>query len=325
MNKVTRLLHIQYPIIQGGMGNISHANLAAAISEAGGLGTLGVGTMTLSQVEKELVNIKALTNQPFCVNIPIRVQPNVKEVVQLILDYNVPIVSLSAGNPKPLIPVLKEAGVTIIVVAASVKQAKKAEEAGADIIVAEGYEAAGINSAFETTTMTLIPQVADAVDIPVVAAGGIGDGRGVAAAFCLGAEGVQMGTRFIATKEALVHEHYKQKLMESTDVDTLVVGRSLGKIRRLLKTSYAEELLELEKQGTSLEEFDRRTDETHHIAGAIYGNIDKGHLNGGQIAGLIRDVPTVKELIESMIADVSQLSERLKTTVNKWMIKDTLL
>ncbi|WP_096435557.1 NAD(P)H-dependent flavin oxidoreductase [Alteribacter populi] len=315
MNKVTRLLHIQYPIIQGGMGNISHANLAAAISEAGGLGTLGVGTMTLSQVEKELVNIKALTNQPFCVNIPIRVQPNVKEVVQLILDYNVPIVSLSAGNPKPLIPVLKEAGVTIIVVAASVKQAKKAEEAGADIIVAEGYEAAGINSAFETTTMTLIPQVADAVDIPVVAAGGIGDGRGVAAAFCLGAEGVQMGTRFIATKEALVHEHYKQKLMESTDVDTLVVGRSLGKIRRLLKTSYAEELLELEKQGTSLEEFDRRTDETHHIAGAIYGNIDKGHLNGGQIAGLIRDVPTVKELIESMIADVSQLSERLKTTV----------
>ncbi|MBM7095932.1 nitronate monooxygenase [Bacillus sp. H-16] len=309
MNRLTDLLHIDCPIIQGGMGNISHAELTAAISEAGGLGTFGVGTFSTDHVRTELARMKELTDRPFCVNIPIRVQPDVKEMLRLILDFNVPAVSLSAGNPKPLVPVLKEAGVTVMVVTASVKQAVKAAEAGADVVIAEGYEAAGINSNDETTTMTLIPQIADAVSVPVVAAGGIGDGRGLAAALCLGAEGVQMGTRFIATKEALVHEAYKKKLLESTDVDTIIVGRSVGKIRRLVKTPYASLLAEVEKEGTTLEEFDTIADEASHIRGALEGKLAKGHINGGQIAGLIRDVPTVKELLNLMMAQYRTVIE----------------
>ncbi|RNA69755.1 NAD(P)H-dependent flavin oxidoreductase [Alteribacter keqinensis] len=317
MNRLTDLLHIDCPIIQGGMGNISHAQLTASISEAGGLGTFGVGTFPADHVRMELARIKELTDRPFCVNIPIRVQPDVKEMIRLVLDLKVPVVSLSAGNPKPIIPILKEAGVTVMVVTASVKQAVKAEEAGADIIVAEGYEAAGINSNDETTTMTLIPQIADAVSVPVAAAGGIGDGRGVAAALCLGAEGVQMGTRFIATKEALVHEAYKKKLLESSDVDTIIVGRSVGKIRRLVKTPYAALLAEVEKEGTTLEEFDTIADEASHIRGALEGKLAEGHINGGQIAGLIRDVPTVKELLNLMMEQYRTVIEGLNQNVKR--------
>ncbi|WP_026690052.1 NAD(P)H-dependent flavin oxidoreductase [Alteribacter aurantiacus] len=312
MNRLVGMLHINYPIIQGGMGNISHALLTAAVSEAGGLGTFGAGTFSPEHIEDEIKKIKALTNRPFAVNIPIRVQPNVDAVIETVLRHNVPVVSLSAGNPKPFIQKLKEKGITIMVVVASVNQACKAELAGADIIVAEGYEAAGINSIHETTTLTLIPQIVDAVSIPVVAAGGIGDGRGIAAAICLGAQGVQMGTRFIATKEAVVHDSYKKKILDSTDIDTVVVGRGVGKVRRLLKTAYAEKLISLEKSGLSLEEFEKKTDESHHILGAIEGKLDLGHINGGQIAGVISDIPSVEELLTSMVSEYQNVIGRLQ-------------
>ncbi|WP_082688027.1 NAD(P)H-dependent flavin oxidoreductase [Bacillus coahuilensis] len=299
-NRLVQYLSIQYPIIQGGMGNISSAKLAGTVSLAGGLGTVGVGTMDSSRVREMLEELKTL-NVPYAVNIPINVTPCLEALMELLLEYCVPVVSFSAGNPKPHINKLKEKGIKIIVVVASIKQALKAEEAGADVIVAEGYEAAGINSTLESTTMTLIPQLVKHIRVPIVAAGGIGDGRGLAAALSLGASGVQMGTRFIATKEAPYHTNYKEKIIQANDTSTLVVGRSVGKIRRLLHTPYAEMLLEEEKCLLRSELFDEKTSETYHEIGAIHGELDKGFINGGQIAGLIDDIPSVDQLITTMI------------------------
>ncbi len=306
MNRLIDLLNIQYPIIQGGMGNVSNAPLTAAISEAGGLGTLGIGTMQPDEIEALIKDTKERTDKPFAVNIPLSVSPSVKETAMLLFQYEVPVVVLSAGNPAPFIPKFKEKGLTVICVVASVKHAKKAEQAGADIIVAEGYEAAGINATEESTTMTLIPQVVDAVDIPVIAAGGIGDGRGLAAALSLGAAGVQMGTRFIATQEGAFHENYKQKLMDATDTETTIVGRSYGKIRRLMKTPYALELLKDEASGGDLELFVQKTTEDYHRKGAVEGDFDKGFINSGQIAGLINDIPSVEELLQRMVKEAKE-------------------
>ncbi|WP_079508556.1 NAD(P)H-dependent flavin oxidoreductase [Mesobacillus jeotgali] len=309
MNGITSVLGIKYPIIQGGMGNISNAVLTAAVSEAGGLGTIGAGTMPAEEVEQIILETKSRTKMPFSVNIALSVSPNVVEILRLTVKHGVKIVTLSAGNPAPFIPKLKEAGIKIITVVASVKQAKKAEAAGADILVAEGYEAAGINSNLETTTLALIPQIVGQVNIPVVAAGGIGDGKGLAAMLALGACGVQMGTRFIATKEAPFHEVYKQKLLQANDHETVIVGRSVGKIRRLLNTPYAGKLLEAEKKGITSEEFAKLTTEDLHKKGALEGNEESGFMNGGQVSGLISDIPTVKELLDRMVI---QAKERLR-------------
>ena len=213
MNLVCEQLKIRYPIIQGGMGNISHAALTAAVSEAGGLGTIGCGTMKPVEVEKIILETKEMTSQPFAINIALTVNPYMLELIELVIKHQIPVVSLSAGNPAPFIPILHQHGIKVIVVVASVKHAQKAEAAGADLLVAEGFEAAGINSSLELTTFTLIPQITNAVSIPVIAAGGIGDGKGLAAALMLGASGVQMGTRFIATKEAQLHDNYKESLL----------------------------------------------------------------------------------------------------------------
>lgn len=309
MNILCERFSLKYPIIQGGMGNVSHPELAIAISEAGGLGTLGAGTMTPAEIEQKLNQIKEHTSNPYCLNIAISVQPYLEDVLKLALEHDVPVISLSAGNPRPYIKKFQERGKKVICVVASVEQAKKAEEAGADAIVAEGYEAAGINSNFETTTLTLIPQIAKAVKAPVIAAGGIGDGKGLLAMLSLGAVGVQMGTRFIATKEALVHDLYKREIVDASDTNTVIVGRSVGRVRRLLNTSYAQTLLALEEKGITLEEFNAHTDEAHHIAGAIEGQLSEGHLNGGQVSGLIEDIPSVKELFERMINEAKEMSQ----------------
>jgi enoyl-[acyl-carrier protein] reductase II len=313
VNTLTSVLGIKYPIIQGGMGNISNATLTAAVSEAGGLGTIGAGTMPAEEVEKIIVDTKSRTSKPFSLNVALSVSPNAVEILRLAVKYKVPAVTLSAGNPAPFIPKLHEAGIKVIAVVASVKQAKKAEAAGADILVAEGYEAAGINSNLETTTMALIPQIISHVKIPVAAAGGIGDGKGLAAMLAIGANGVQMGTRFIATQEAPFHEAYKEKLLQATDHDTVIVGRSVGRIRRLLNTSYAEKLLEAEKQGITAEEFAELTSEDIHIKGALEGNEESGFMNGGQVSGLISDIPTVQELMDRM---VKEARERLLIAAN---------
>lgn len=316
MNILTDILNIKYPIIQGGMGNISNAILTAAVSEAGGLGTIGAGTMPPEDVEKIIEETRSLTNKPFAVNVALSVSPYVKEILSLVIKHKIPAVSLSAGNPTPFIPKLHEKGVKVIAVAASVRQALKAETAGADIIAAEGYEAAGINSSLETTTLVLIPQITGVVSVPVVAAGGIGDGKGLAAMLALGASGVQMGTRFIATKEAPFHPQYKQKIIEASDHETLIVGRSVGRIRRVLSTGYANKLLDYEKQGISLDEFNKLTSEDYHKIGAINGNGDEGFMNSGQIAGLIADLPSVKELLDNMIEDAKLQLHKAKKLLN---------
>ena len=313
MKSICEQLSIKYPIIQGGMGNISNAELTAAVSEAGGLGTIGCGTMTPEEVERIIVETKKRTNKPFAVNIAITVTPFLSELISLVIKYEIPIVSLSAGNPAPVIPLLHQQGIKVIVVVASVKHAQKAEEAGADILVAEGYEAAGINSNFELTTFTLIPQIAQSVGIPVIAAGGIGDGKGLAAALMLGASGVQMGTRLIATQEAPFHNVYKENLLQASGTDTVIVGRSVGRVRRVLQTTYAQKLLQAEKQGVILEEFNAMTSEVQHVKGALQGDMENGFINSGQVAGLITSIPSVKELLDSMVNEAqAQLNNGVK-------------
>lgn len=301
MKHACDLLGIKYPIIQGGMGNISNAPLTAAVSEAGGLGTVGAGTMPPDEVEKIIIDIKSRTQKPFSLNIPITVSEHTDELIDLAVKHKVSAVTLSAGNPAPYIPPLQKNGIKVIVIVASVRHSVKAEEAGADLLVAEGFEAAGINSSLELTTFTLVPQIVKEVNIPVFAAGGIADGRGMAAALMLGASGVQMGTRFIATKEAPFHEAYKMKILESDDLGTVILGRSLGRVRRVLKGEYAKSLIEGEKQGMTIEEFLDRTSEEHHIRGAIHGDFKSGYVNGGQAAGLIGDIPSVRRLIEDIV------------------------
>lgn len=303
MKTITTLLNIQWPIIQGGMGNISNAPLTASISEAGGLGTIGVGTRTPEEVQEMILEVKARTSKPFSINIPITVTTYLKEILDLAILHQVPIVSLSAGNPEPYIPFLHEHGIKVMVVVASVKHAQKAEKAGADLLVAEGYEAAGINSNLEITTFALIPQIVNAVSIPVVAAGGIADGKGLAAALSLGASGVQMGTRFIATKEAPMHSSYKQMLVNASDTDTVIFGRTVGRVRRILHNPYATKLMEIEKQGLTIEEYTRLTEEEKHVLGAMDGNHEDGFINSGQIAGLISTIPAVNDLIHQIIID----------------------
>lgn len=257
------------------------------------------------EVEDIIVETKRRTEKPFAVNVALSVSPYVKEILSLVIKHKVPVVSLSAGNPAPFISKLHENGVKVITVAASVRQAIKAEAAGADIIVAEGYEAAGINSSLETTTLVLIPQIVNKVSVPVAAAGGIGDGKGLAAMLALGASGVQMGTRFIATKEAPFHTEYKKKIIEATDHETVIIGRSVGRIRRVLSTGYAQKLLNIEKEGISLEKFNTLTSEDYHKKGALEGNGEEGFMNSGQISGLIADLPTVKELLDKMMGDAN--------------------
>ncbi|MCM3566522.1 nitronate monooxygenase family protein [Neobacillus mesonae] len=309
MNNVNELLSIKYPIVQGGMGNISNAQLTAAVSNAGGLGTIGSGTMTPEQVESIILETKEKTVHPFAVNIPINVSPYTKEIIQLVIKHKIPVVSLSAGNPSPYIELLHEHNIKVIVIVAAVKHARKAEEAGADILVAEGFEAAGINSSLELTTFTLIPQICKHVSIPVLAAGGIGDGRGLAAALMLGASGVQLGTRLIATKDAPFHEAYKNKLLQADDNETVILGRSVGQVRRVLKSPYAKQIIDLETNGLTPEQYSQMTSEDFHINGAIHGNDENGFMNSGQIAGLIENIPTVKELFDEMMIKAQKVME----------------
>lgn len=306
MKSIYELLSIKYPIIQGSMGNISQAALTAAVSEAGGLGTVGTGTMTPREVEAILLETKRRTSSPFAVHIDIRVNPYVHDLIDLVLKYRVPIVSLPEGDHAQAISLLHHYGIIVIAGVSSVKQAEKAEAAGASLLVAEGFEAAGMNSSHEMTTFTLVPQVASAVSIPVIAAGGIGDGKGLAAAFMLGACGVQMGTRFIATKESRFPHAYKAELIQATGLDTRVIGRSVGKIKRVLRTDYAEKVLHMEETGISLEEFNEMTTEDKHMKGAVWGDVDNSLMNCGQVAGLITTIPTVKDLLINMMEEATE-------------------
>ncbi|TWD87946.1 enoyl-[acyl-carrier protein] reductase II [Neobacillus bataviensis] len=309
MKYLNEVLSIKYPIIQGGMGNISNSQLAAAVSNAGGLGTIGCGTMTPEQVETIILETKEKTDKQFAINIPINVSPYTEELIQLVIRHKIPVVSLSAGNPAPYIALLHEHNIKVIVIVAAVKHAQKAEEAGADVLVAEGFEAAGINSNLELTTFTLIPQICKHVSVPVLAAGGIGDGLGLAAALMLGASGVQLGTRLIATKDSPFHANYKQRLIKADDNETVILGRSLGQVRRVLKSPYAKQIIELEREGMSEGQYRHMTSEDFHLIGALSGDGENGFMNSGQVAGLIEDIPSVQELFYRMMSDAQAVME----------------
>lgn len=309
MNLFCRQLQITYPIIQGGMGNISNAPLAAAVSEAGGLGMIGCGTMAPAEVEAIIIETKRLTNKPFGINIAINVTADIEQMIKLIEKYDIPVVSLSAGNPGPYISRLKQMNRCVLAVVASVKHAQKAKELGADILVAEGVEAAGINATSELTTFTLIPQITGAVDIPVLAAGGIGDGKGLAAAMALGASGVQLGTRLIATEEAPFHETYKKHILNAEATDAVLIGRTAGPLRRVLNTPSIEALRLLEQDGEPEETYRALTSEAYHRKGALDGDLESGFVNSGQVAGLITDIPTVNDLFKRMMTGAEKQME----------------
>lgn len=301
--EVTKLLGIKYPIIQGGMAWVAEHHLAAAVSEAGGLGLIGAANAPAEWVREEIRKAKELTDKPFGVNIML-MSPYADDVAKVVAEEGVKVVTTGAGNPGKYLASWKEAGICVIPVVASVALAKMMERAGVDAVVAEGTESGGHIG--ETTTMVLVPQVVDAVKIPVIAAGGIADGRGIAAAFMLGAKGVQLGTRFVASKEAVVHQNYKDYIVKAKDIDTRVTGRSTGHPVRVLRNAVTKEYLELEKKGASFEELEGLT--VGGLRRAVQeGDTKTGSLMSGQIAGMIRDIPTCQEIIDRLVTETDKL------------------
>ena len=304
--RITELLGIEYPIIQGGMAWVAEHRLAAAVSEAGGLGIIGAASAPAEVVREEIRKAKKLTDKPVGVNIML-MNPNAPEVAKVILEEGVKVVTTGAGNPARFMKDFKDAGVKVIPVVASVAMAKMMERCGADAVVAEGTESGGhIGSA---TTMCLVPQVADAVGIPVVAAGGIGDGRGFAAALMLGAEAVHIGTRFIVAKESIVHQNYKDKVIKAKDIDSEVTGMSTGHPVRQIRNPMTREYLRLEKEGAGLEELESLTLGALRRA-VMDGDTVNGTLMAGQIAGLVRKEQTCREMIEEIMREAQMLLER---------------
>ena len=300
--RVSRLLGTKYPVIQGGMAWVAEYHLAAAVSNAGGLGIIGAASAPPEVVREQIREVKARTDRPFGVNVML-LNPNAPEVAKIVIEEKVPVVTTGAGSPAKFMEAWKQAGVVVIPVVASVAMAKMMERAGADAVVAEGMESGGhIGS---TTTMALVPQVVDAVSIPVIAAGGIADGRGMAAAFMLGAEGIQMGTRFVASKESIVHENYKNQIIKAKDIDSVVTGMSTGHPVRSLRNQMTREYLKLEKENADFMELEKLT--LGSLRKAVQdGDTVNGTLMAGQIAGLIRREQTCREIIEETVQQAQE-------------------
>lgn len=304
--RVTEFLGIEHPILQGGMAWVAEHRLAAAVSNAGGLGIIGAASMPWKLVREEIRKCKELTDRPFGVNVML-LNPNAEDVARVVVEEGVQVVTTGAGNPAKFMELWKKAGVKVIPVIASVAMAKLMEHAGADAVVAEGMESGGhIGS---TTTFALVPQVADAVKIPVIAAGGIADGRGLAAAMMLGAEAVQMGTIFVAAKESIVHENYKGKIIKAKDVDSTVTGTTTGHPVRCLRNKMTREYLKLEKEGADSMELEKLTLGSLRVA-VIDGDVVNGTLMAGQIAGLISEEKTCREIVEGVTAQAEELLGR---------------
>ena len=300
--RITEMLGIEYPIIQGGMAWVAEHHLAAAVSEAGGLGLIGGANAPGEVVREEIRKAKALTKKPFGVNVML-MSPYADDVAKVVVEEGVKVVTTGAGNPAKYMKMWKEAGIIVIPVVASVALAKLMERGGADAVVAEGTESGGHIG--ESTTMTLVPQVCDAVNIPVIAAGGIADGRGIAAALMLGAEGVQMGTRFVVTKECHIHPAYKERILKAKDIDTKVTGRSTGHPVRALRNDMTKRYLELEQAGASMEELEYLTLGALRRA-VTEGDVLNGSVMAGQIAGMIHEETDCRTLIRQLIEDAEK-------------------
>ena len=296
---VTKLLEIEYPILQGGMAWVAEHHLAAAVSEAGGLGLIGAASAPGEWVREQIRKVKERTEKPFGVNIML-MSPYADEVAKVVAEEGVKVVTTGAGNPEKYMKLWKDAGIKVIPVVASVALAKRMERCGADAVVAEGSEAGGHIG--ENTTMVLVPQIADAVSIPVIAAGGIADGRGVAASLMLGASAVQVGTHFVVTKESVVPENYKKCIIKAKDIDSKVTGRSTGHPIRVLRNQMTKEYLRLEKEGASFEELEKLTLGALRKA-VVEGDVVNGSLMAGLSAGLVKEEFSCRELIQKLMSE----------------------
>lgn len=301
-NRLCKLLNIQYPIFQGGMAWIGTSELASAVSNAGGLGIIGAGHMPPDLLRLEIQKAKKWTKKPFGVNIML-MSPFVKEVIQVVLEEKVPVITTGAGNPGEYIPAFKEIGSKVIPVVASVALAKRLVRTGVDAVIAEGLESGGHIG--EITTMTLVPQIVDAVDVPVIAAGGIGDARGVIAAFALGAAGVQMGTRFVLSDECIAHPNYKNMVLKARDRSTVVTGRSTGHPVRVLANKLTRKFQELEKAGTAPAELEELGAGKLNLA-THKGDVENGSVMIGQISGMLSEIKPVKNIIDDIVAQVGK-------------------
>ncbi|MDD3514165.1 MAG: enoyl-[acyl-carrier-protein] reductase FabK [Synergistaceae bacterium] len=306
-NRITRLLGCDYPLVQGGMAWVADASLAAAVSNGGGLGIIAAANMPPDLLEIQLQKVRTLTDKPFGVNIML-MSPTVDQVIDLVAGYRVPIVTTGAGSPGKVIEILKPLGTIIVPVIASVAQAKRVEKQGADAVVAEGMEAGGHIG--ELTTMVLIPQIVDSVEIPVIAAGGIADGRGVAAAFALGAEGVQVGTRFICCEESTVHRAYKEAVLNARDRSNVVTGRFTGHPVRCLKNKLTSKFEELEKSGATVEEYERLGAGKLRAA-VVDGDVEWGSVMAGQSAALVNDILPAAEIITELFSGAERVIDSL--------------
>ena len=308
-NKITKLFNIKYPLIQAGMIWVSGYKLASAVSNAGGLGLIGAGSMYPDVLREHIQKCKKATNKPFGVNIPL-FYPDMDEILQIIIEEGVKIVFTSAGNPKLYTSFLKEKGITVVHVVSSVKFALKSQEAGVDAIVAEGFEAGGHNGKEETTTFTLIPMVKEKISIPLIAAGGIASGSGMLAAMVLGADGVQIGSRFVASKESSAHINFKNSVVKTEDGGTDLTLKELIPVR-LIKNKFYQQVQELYQQNPSIEQLKELLGRARAKKGMFEGDLEDGELEIGQIAGLIHQIKPAAEIVEEIIEEFEQTRIRL--------------
>lgn len=304
---ICNILGIKYPIFQGGMAWVSESKLAASVSNAGGLGIIAGANAPASYIRNQIKETKKLTDKPFGLNIML-LSPNADELADIAIQEGVKVVTTGAGNPGKFMDKWKQAGIIVIPVVASVALAKRMERCGADAIIAEGCEAGGHIG--KLTTMVLLPQVVDAVDIPVIGAGGIADGRGIAAAFALGASGIQVGTRFLVSEECQIHDNYKNAVIKSKDIDTIVTGRSTGHPVQVLKNKLAKEYLKLEKDNVSFDKLEELGRGALKKA-VLDGDIENGSLMAGQISGMLKKVQSSKEIIEEMFNEYEEIRKSL--------------
>lgn len=308
-NRITNLFNIQYPIIQAGMIWCSGWELASAVSNAGGLGIIGSGSMYPDVLLSQIQKCKAATSKPFAVNIPL-LYPNIEEHIKTIIDQKVPIVFSSAGNPKTYTQLLKQHGIVVVHVVSNIKFALKSEEAGVDAIVAEGFEAGGHNGREETTTMCLIPQVVDAVKIPVIAAGGIGSGRAMAACFALGAEAVQIGSRFVATPESSAHSNFKNSVINANEGDTVLTLKEITPVR-LIKNKFYSELENAYKNCAPKEDIEKLLGRGRAKKGMFEGDLDEGELEIGQISAAIKSLKPAAEIVSEIIEEYTSVIQKM--------------
>ena len=310
-NRITELFNIKYPLIQAGMIWNSGWRLASAVSNEGGLGLLGAGSMYPEVLREHIQKCQKATDKPFGVNVPM-LYPDIDTIIDIIIEEGVKIVFTSAGNPKTYTSKLKEHGITVVHVVSSVKFAQKAEAAGVDAIVAEGFEAGGHNGRDETTTLTLIPMVREQIEIPLIAAGGIATGRGMLAAMVLGADGVQVGSRFVASEEASSHQAFKKMVVEAKEGDTMLTLKELAPVR-MLKNKFFEDVMELYTKSPSKEDLQKLLGRARAKKGMFEGDLEEGELEIGQIAGLIHDIKPAAHIVRDIISEFETVKKEVSS------------